>query len=146
MLTQELMHPPPIVIRQDTPLRDVAQMMLDKHVECIPVVDENGELCGMVTDREFAPRMAGVPFSIERLPQVFGDWMRKAGIEEQYRAAGDMTAEDIMQAHVTTVSEGTPIWEALDKMLHRSVRCLIVVRDNVPVGVVSYRDLLFMMV
>ena len=47
----------PSCCREDTPLRDVAQLMIDHDCGMIPVVDANGRPVGAVTDRDIAVRI-----------------------------------------------------------------------------------------
>ena len=47
----------PASCRDDTPLRDVAQMMIDHDCGQIPVVDADNKPVGVVTDRDIAVRI-----------------------------------------------------------------------------------------
>ena len=47
----------PASCRSDTPLRDVAQMMIDHDCGQIPVVDADNKPVGVVTDRDIAVRV-----------------------------------------------------------------------------------------
>ena len=49
---KEIMTPDPITIREDATIRDAAQLMIDYKVSGLPVVDENGELVGMITESD----------------------------------------------------------------------------------------------
>ena len=44
----------PACCGRDTPLREVAKMMLDNDCGLIPVVDDQRQLLGVVTDRDIA--------------------------------------------------------------------------------------------
>jgi CBS domain-containing protein len=145
MLVREIMAQPPALVHQETPLSEVAQIMLARRLACVAVVDDRGELCGVIGEDDFAPEDRLVPFSTERLPQLFGEWMPKFCVEMAYQAARRLRARDILKAPVTVVSEDTPVEEALLKMQRQSVRCLPVVRDNVPIGTFSCREALLMM-
>ena len=43
---------PVVLVREDTPLRDVATLMLERQVDSVVVVDGTGAVRGMVTDRD----------------------------------------------------------------------------------------------
>lgn len=47
-----------VMLPEDESARNAAKAMRDNSVGCILVGDENGELCGVVTDRDFAVRLA----------------------------------------------------------------------------------------
>lgn len=45
----EIMTPNPVVVRVDTPLTDALGELLVKRINCLPVVLENGSVCGILT-------------------------------------------------------------------------------------------------
>lgn len=63
---------PVITVYEDAKLAGVAQTMLDHHVWRGAVINDLGEITGIVTEAGFAIKEAGVPFSTFRAPQLFG--------------------------------------------------------------------------
>jgi CBS domain-containing protein len=49
---QEVMTPTPITVTQETLLAVAVATMLSKKINCLPVVDESGTLCGIVTSTD----------------------------------------------------------------------------------------------
>ena len=43
-------------IRPESTLRDVAKIMSEKHIGCMPVCDDNNCVCGIITDRDLVLR------------------------------------------------------------------------------------------
>ena len=43
-------------IKSDTKLNEVAKLMSENHIGCIPVCDQNNAICGIVTDRDILLR------------------------------------------------------------------------------------------
>ncbi len=43
-------------IKSDTKLNEVAKLMSENHIGCIPVCDQNNSICGIVTDRDILLR------------------------------------------------------------------------------------------
>ena len=56
----------PATCRADTPLRQVATMMLENDCGMIPVVDEHGTPMGVVTDRDIAVRAVAAGKDVTR--------------------------------------------------------------------------------
>ena len=56
MKAKELMTPSPCCTSTQDTARDVARLMRDNDCGAIPVVDENGTIVGMITDRDLAIR------------------------------------------------------------------------------------------
>ena len=106
MEVRTIMMRPVVVVREDTTLEEIARMMLERHIRCVPVVNDRGEICGIVTESDFTAKQRGIPFSTFRAPQILGQWMPKQGIERIYEAARTMTAREIMTARVVTRNGG----------------------------------------
>jgi len=146
MEVRTIMMRPVVVVREDTTLEEIARMMLERHIGCVPVVNDRGEICGIVTESDFTAKQRGIPFSTFRVPQILGQWMPKQGIERVYEAARTMTAREIMTARVVTVTEEKSVEEVVEPMLRHNIHRVPVVRDAVPVGIVARHDILKLMV
>jgi CBS domain-containing protein len=145
MKVKEIMVQPVLVVREDTTLAEIARIMLERCIGGLPVVNDRGELRGIVTESDFAAKERGVPFSTFRAPQLFGQWMGKEGTERLYAAARTMTAREIMRERVITVSEEDTLETVLERMLRHDINRVPVVRDGIPVGIVTRHDLLKLM-
>ena len=109
----------PCCCRQDTPLRDVAQMMIDHDCGMIPVVDGDGRPVGAVTDRDIATRIVA------------------AG-----KDAVSGCACDAMTSPVTTIDSATSLYDATCVMEAEKIRRVIVVDDaGKLVGIAAIADL-----
>ena len=49
----DIMSPEVISVRPETPIKDVAQTMVDRNVHCVLVLDENEHLCGIISAFDF---------------------------------------------------------------------------------------------
>lgn len=145
MKAKEIMIQPVVVVREDTTLEEVARTMLEHRIGCVPVVDREGRLRGIITESDFIGRERGVPFSVYRAPNVFGEWVGKDDIGRIHEAARRRTAREIMTADVITTSEDQTVTELVVRMIQRNVHRLPVVRDGVPVGIVARHDILRLM-
>ena len=109
----------PSCCRADTPLADVAQMMVDSDCGMLPMVDEANKPIGAVTDRDIATRIVA------------------AGLD-----AGLSSAGDAMTSPIKTVSLATSIYDATCVMEAEKIRRVIVVDgDGKLAGVAALADL-----
>jgi CBS domain-containing protein len=145
MNVQDVMMKPVIVVRETTTLEEIARVMLDNQIGGVPVVDDSGKIVGIVTESDFAAKERGIPFSLVRAPQLFGDWLGPTGVERVYKAARTLTAKSIMQTRVITVGEDDPLERVLQLMMHHDINRIPVVRAGIPVGIIARRDLLRLM-
>lgn len=49
MLVKDVMTPHPVTTTPDTPIAEVAQLMLEKRLRRLPVIDQNQKLVGIIT-------------------------------------------------------------------------------------------------
>lgn len=109
----------PATCRADTPLQQVAQLMVDHDCGQIPVVDGANAPVGVVTDRDIAVRVVASG----------KDWSRA-------------TAGDAMSTPCTTVSSDSSVQDAARAMEGAKVRRVPVVDgDGKLAGIVAIADL-----
>ena len=131
---REVMVQPVVVAREETPLEDVAMVMAQSGLGCVPIVGERGDLVGIVTASDFTRATPGVPLTAFRS-------MRRPG-EQGGQGGRAMTAGQIMSRPVTAVEEETPVGAVAGLLLERGFNQVPVVREGMPVGIVARRDLL----
>ena len=104
----------------DATVEQVAQTMLDDDVSAVAVVDEQLDLCGVVTRTD--------------LIRCYG------------KDLASMTAEDIMTTGLCTAGPETLVREAVDQMLARKIHQVVVVSEGGthrrPVGIFTRSDAL----
>lgn len=145
MKVHDIMVQPVIVVHGDTALYEVAKTMLQRGIGCVPVVDEKGELQGIITESDFTGRERGLPFSTFEAPQVFGEWFGKDSVERVHQAARERRASEIMTCPVDTAREDDTMTDLVKRMIDRDLKRIPVVRDKTPVGMVARHDLLKLM-
>lgn len=146
MKVSELMTEPVLTISEDRSLEEVAHKMLDNKVGGLPVVDDEGKIVGMVTESDFSAKEHAIPFSRIYAPQLFGEWMSKEGVDKAYEAARSIEVKQVMSSPAITVKEDDTVAEAVRRMLNHKVHRLPVVRDDIPIGIISRHDLLKLVV
>ena len=118
MDVRSVMTANPACCTADTPLREVARMMVDNDCGQIPVVDAASAPIGVVTDRDIAVRIVA-----------------------EGRDATSACAGDCMTTPVTTVSADSSLAECCETMEKEQVRRIPVVdTDGCLCGIVSLAD------
>jgi CBS domain-containing protein len=113
---EDLMTGRPRAVRAEAAIEEAAQIMELEDVGSLPVVDEQGRLLGVVTDRDIAVRAVS-------------------------KGRGPSTpVGDVASTEVVTVSPGDDLDAALDQMARYRVRRLPVVQGDVLVGMFSQAD------
>ena len=153
MLVRDIMTSPAITVTEGTPVPEVAQLMQDRNIGAVIVVDRDGQLAGLITETDFTGIGRAVPFSLRLAPVIFG--ARAASLEELqeiYARASKLDAAAVMTGELRTVAEDTPVGEVIQLMLDRDLKHVPVVRGadgkrrGTPVGMVARHDVLKLVV
>ena len=127
MLVRELMTPNPIVVKPDTSVPDALRLMRERKVRRLPVVDAQGRLVGIVSDKDllYASPSPATTLAVWEIPDLLGK----------------LKVEKVMTRDVITVSEDTPLEEAARIMADSKIGGLPVMRGGELVGIITETDL-----
>ena len=106
-------------VKPDSNLNQVAKLMSEKHVGCVPVCDENNCICGIVTDRDIL--------------------LRAVACEKDTNTC---KVSDIMTCNVCTCKEDDDMTNAESKMAQNQIRRLPVCdQNNRVIGILTLGNL-----
>jgi predicted transcriptional regulator len=142
MKIKSLMSSPVETIHESETLKDAASKMTKKRIGCLPVVNDEGELVGILSESDFIAKSHSIPFSRVDAPQLFGVWMSRDKVEEMYKEAADIKIKDIMTKNVITITEEETVDDLVKLLIKHNYYRYPVVKDNKPIGMVSKRDFL----
>ena len=122
-----------VTILPDTSFKHIEQLMNEHHISALPVVDEERNVVGLVSEADLLLRTeAGV--------DEHGGWTHDA--RERRNRAHAQTAAGLMSSPVVSVAPDVPLAAAARLMRTRNVKRLPVVEGGRLVGVVSRADVL----
>jgi CBS domain-containing protein len=137
MKVRDVMTAEVCTVATETPLKEVARMLLEHGVSGLPVVDEDRRVLGIVSEGDFLEREAG---TADR-PRGPLWWYWAAGSD---RAAATRshatTAGAAMTSPAITIGPDRPLSEAAGVMARAKVNRLPVVDEGRLVGIVSRAD------
>jgi CBS domain-containing protein len=119
--------------------------MVRRRIGCIPIVDDQGQFAGIITESDFMRAEPGLPLAAYQVSRLLRERVSAKAIEQIYQAGRELTASQIMTHPVTTVTEETPVGEVATLLLERGFNQVPVEREGVPVGIVARRDLLHLL-
>jgi len=108
----------PLLCSPDTTIRTAAQMLVQSKATCAFVVDEQQKAIGIVTDRDFAEKVAAQSMSL------------------------DLPVADIMSKPVVAVESSERLFHALLAMVSRNIHHVLVTDRGKPTGVLTAHDLM----
>ncbi len=146
----EMMSKRPYTIGQDASLADAAATMLRENIGCLPVIDAEGKLVGLLTERMFQAAMTGMPrpFNVRSLQErtivrIWGGYNDSP--TARVTAAQELKqrlVRDIMLTNPPTVQEDATMTNVADAFFTNHLGHMPVVRDGIVVGVIARHDLL----
>jgi CBS domain-containing protein len=113
-----LMTPNPVALPVSSSVLDAARLMRDEQIGDVLVVDDGGELTGILTDRDLVIRV----LAAETDPL-------------------DVTVGEVCSSELHALDPDAPVEDAIDLVRTHHVRRIPVVRDGVPVGIITIGDL-----
>lgn len=120
MYVRNLMSQPVISATTDMGAGVALQMMREKIIRRLPIVDQEGRLVGIVNDRTL---------------------LRLLAEPRRHRSDPLPTIGRVMSTPVVTVPPDLPLEEAASLMADKRVGALLVVENEKPVGILTDRDL-----
>jgi CBS domain-containing protein len=120
-------------VRPTASLAEAARLMIEHRISGLPVVDEGGQLVGIVSEGDFLRREGG-----DRMRWI------EAFLGEGSKV-GDLSSrrvEEIMSKDPVSANVETPLTEIVDAMERHSVKRVPIVDNGRVIGIVSRANLL----
>lgn len=126
MLVYERMSRHPVTVTPDTPVDATLRRMREEKVRRFPVVDKDGKLAGIVSEKDllYAAPSPATSLSIYELHYLYSR----------------LTVAQVMTRDAITVGENDPLEEAARIMVDNKIGGLPVMRDDKLVGIITETD------
>ena len=129
-----------LTVHPATPLLDALQLMLDRRVSGMPVVDAAGRVLGILTEGDLLRR---AETGTEKQRPRWQTWLAGAArIADDYVHTHSRKVGDVMTGGVISVTAGTPLCDVVDMMERHHIKRVPVLDDGRLAGIVSRTDLL----
>jgi len=105
-------------VKPDTKIHEIAKIMNQNHIGCVPVCDDQNSIVGIITDRDII--------------------LRTIACDKDVKTTN---ASEIMTCNVCTCSKDDDIYDAELKMANNQIRRIPVVDNNKIIGMLTFGDL-----
>jgi len=130
-------------VHQDSEIKALAKIFVERKVNALPVVDDDGLLVGMVTQTDLVEQ--DKPLHIPTVISLF-DWVIYLESPKKFsEAVRKVTARkvgEICTVDVVTCSPETPVSEVASLMVDNKVHLVPVLKEELMVGVVARLDVI----
>jgi len=140
---KDAMTPDPVTVLPETPVTDVARVMIDNGIGGVPVVNSDGDLLGIITESDLIVQDTDVKFP--SFVHFLDGYVFVPGsvhhFEEKFRKAVAATAEDLMTEDVITVDAEDSAEDAATLMSRKKLKRFPVISEGGLVGIITMRDI-----
>lgn len=140
MEARDVMTSPPITVTPDTPVAEIASLLLDNRISAVPVLDRAGGILGIVSEGDLLRRAEA------KTDRRRSQWLellldRNVTAAEFVKTHGSR-AQDVMTPDVVTVSPNTDLAEIAALLERHRIKRVPVVDGGRVIGIVSRANLL----
>lgn len=126
MLVRDRMSTKPVTISADTPITEALRTMRQAEVRRMPVLDEDGKLVGIVSEKDL---LVASPSPVSSLT-----------VSEVHYLLNHLLVSELMSRDVITVGPDTPVEEAARIMADYKIGGLPVIEGDRLVGIITETD------
>lgn len=135
MIVEDIMSTNVKTVTVDQPVKDIAIMMVMDHISGAPVVDDENNLVGIISEKDILQHM------FPKLEEVMSDThFDFENMESNYKDTMNYKIGDIMTKDVASIDLGMPCLKAASTMWLRKFRRIPVTSQGKLVGIVSIGD------
>ncbi|CAA0107578.1 Inosine-5'-monophosphate dehydrogenase [Starkeya nomas] len=140
MKARDVMTSPVITAKSTDLVVHVARQLLDNRISAVPIVDDGGEVVGIVSEGDLLRRA-------EAGTERRRSWWLEALLDDstlaaEYVKAHGRTAADVMRRPVVTAKPDTPLDEIASLMEEHRIKRIPIVEGGKLVGIVSRSNLI----
>jgi mannitol/fructose-specific phosphotransferase system IIA component (Ntr-type) len=139
MIASDIMSSIYVSARPEMSLQEAANLLAEKNISCLPVVNEGNEVIGLLTEIDL------IRIALPRLKEFTGELEMdtdKTTILEKLLGDSKRKVKDVMSTRVLCISANTPLSEIAATMVSRGIRVLPVVEGGSLIGMVASADIL----
>ncbi len=130
MKAKDVMTKKVITVSSDLTIRKLIQLLITERISGVPVVDDAGEVIGIISERDILK-------AVDRLIKV------KVSLDEEREQKGSFNWVDgIMTKEVIFVSEDDPVEHVCKLMSERKIHRVPVMNGKKIVGIITSMDVL----
>jgi CBS domain-containing protein len=139
MKAHDIMTRDVTTVSPDTSVRDIAALMMEKHISGVPVLTNNGKIIGMVSQSDLLHR---AELGTERKHKWwFRTFADSNALAREYAKAHGLKAHDIMSRYVVSVRDDAELRDVADILDSHRIKRVPVVQEGRLVGIITRGDL-----
>jgi len=146
MQASDLMTKDVVTVKPEMPVMEIAQVLAERHIGGVPVLDDTGKLLGVVSEADLVVRAARPHFP-RYIPFLEGVIFLEnpAHYEQEVQKMLAATAADIMTEKVITAPPTATVEELATLMTKHNINRVIITEGEKVAGIVTRGDIVKML-
>lgn len=133
-----------VTARADQPLREVVRLLGERRIAGVPVVNDDGEVAGVISQSDIAAHVAESWSELTAAPDpgrfYQSLWIPESDLHE--RVSAETPVSEVMSPYVLYATPDASLDETAELMLTHGIHRVVVLHQRSIVGIVSSLDLL----
>jgi len=141
-LVGDVMQTDVVTVGPDATVQELAKLFHEHHISGAPVVDDQGNLLGIVTEGDLIEQDADLHFPSNF---AFLDGLLQLGekrFEEELRRVTGSTVKDLMTTDVITLNTEEPVRKAATIMAEKHINRIPIMYEGKVVGIIGRNEVL----
>ncbi len=135
MLAKDIMTKDVVTTKKDTPIEEIAKLMLKNRISGIPVVDNANHIIGIVSESDLI-------YKVKPMSPSLSYWQSPEKFEKEYWKITATNAEEIMTTDVITADEEQTVEELATLMIEKHIKRIPIAKSQKLVGIISRADVI----
>jgi CBS domain-containing protein len=139
MKARDIMTRDVITVRPNTSVRDIASLMVEKHISGVPVLTDDDTMVGIISQSDLLHRAeVGTERKHKWWFRTFAD---SSALARDYAKAHGLTAHDVMCRYVVSVRDDAELGDVADILDKHRIKRVPVMQQGRLVGLITRGDL-----
>jgi CBS domain-containing protein len=131
-----------ITVKPETSIEDLARILMKYQINGTPVVDDNGNLKGIVTENDLIRKNCRL--HIPTILRLFDAYipLGTSKLESDIKKMAATTVDDICTRDVITVDDETSVEDIATLMTDKNIHLLPVLKEGKLIGIIGKKDII----
>lgn len=131
-----------VTVKPDTTIEDLARLFIKHQISGVPVVDDNGNLKGIVTENDLITKNSRL--HIPTILRLFDAYipLGTSKMEDEIKRMAASRVDEIFTREVITVDDEASVEYIATIMTEKKIHLLPVLKDDKLVGIIGKKDII----
>lgn len=131
-----------VSINESDTVINAANLMIEKKMSVLPVVDDHQQLVGIITETDFTGADANIPHAMASIKRILGELHYFGGVEDILKRSFDKKISKVMTKNPVVVSPEDTLSNLVQLMGSFNIKRVPVVFNKKLVGIVTRKDVI----